>query len=70
MPPYHLVEGPLETKETDTKGKFYIHVGSAKVEIDKATFDALVVGESLRVRYTRGHRGINIDRLLPGKGPG
>ena len=70
MPPYRTVEGPLETKETDSRGKFYIYVGSAKVEVDKATFDALVVGESLRVRHTRGYRGINIDRLHPSKGPG
>ena len=69
LPPYCKAEGPLETKETDSKGKFYIRVGGARVEVDRATFDWLVIGENLRVRYTKGNRAINIDRILPGKGP-
>ena len=69
-PPYQKVNGPLESKATDPNGEFYICVGSARIEVDRATFDTLTVGESLRVRYTRGNRAINIDRLLPENGPG
>ena len=67
-PPYQKANGPLESKETNPDGKFYIYVGSARIEVDRATFDKLTVGESLRVRYTRGNRAINIDRLLPENG--
>ena len=70
MPPYHKVEGLLEAKETDASGRCYICVGSAWVEVDRPTSNTLVVGESLRVRYTRGKRAINIDRILPARGPG
>ena len=70
FPPYHVAEGLLEAKDTDSTGKCYISVGSARVEVDESTFGILVVGESLRVRYTRGNRAINIDRLLPARGPG
>ena len=70
IPPYRKAEGLLETKETSPHGKSYIHVGGARVEVDRATFESLVVGENLRVRYTRGNRAINIDRVLPGRGPG
>ena len=69
LPPYRMAEGTLETKETDAD-KYYVTVASAKVEVDDATFNTLVTGENLRVRYTRGHRAINIDRLMPGRGPG
>ena len=70
IPPYHIIEGPLDSKEVLSDGKSYIIVGSATVEVDTATFDTLVVGENLRVRYTKGNRAVNIDRLLPGRGPG
>jgi len=70
MPPYNKVEGLLEAKESDAGGTCYICVGSAWIEVDKTTSSTLVVGESLRVRYTRGHRAINIDRVLPARGPG
>ncbi len=70
LPPYRHCEGPLENKETDPGGKFIITVGSAKIEVDQSTFEALVIGETLHVRYTRGRRAVNIDRLLPGRGPG
>jgi hypothetical protein len=70
LPPYRMAEGLLEGKETDDAGKYYVTVASAKVEVDGVTFNTLVVGENLRVRYTRGRRAINIDRLLPGRGPG
>lgn len=70
LPPYRKVEGLLESKETGPDGKLYLHVGHAKVVVDRATYNVLTIGESLRVRYTRGQRAINIDRLMPGKGPG
>ena len=70
FPPYRKVEGPLENKETGSNGKRYICIGSARVEVDENTFNSLVEGENLRVRYTRGNRAINIDRLMPGGGPG
>lgn len=70
LPPYRMVEGLLEAKNTDLRGRCYVSVGSVRVEVDRATFDMLVMGESLRVRYTRGQRAINIDRLLPRRGPG
>ena len=70
LPPYQKVEGPLDSKESDSNGKFYVCVGSARVEVDHATFEALMVGESLRMRYTRGNRAVNIDRLLSETGPG
>ena len=70
IPPYHVIEGPLDSKEIHPDGKPCIIVGSATVEVDMATFETLVVGENLRVRYTKGNRAVNIDRLLPGRGPG
>ena len=70
LPPYRIAEGLLEGKETNDRDKYYVTVASAKVEVDEATFNTLVVGENLRVRYTRGNRAINIDRLMPGRGPG
>ena len=70
IPPYKIAEGHLDAKEPGTNGRYYIRVGSARVEVDLATFETLDVGESLRVRYTRGNRAINIDRLLPNNGPG
>jgi len=60
----------LDSKEAGPDGKLFISVGPEKVEVDAATFEALMVGETLRVRYTRGRRAVNIDRLLPGRGPG
>jgi hypothetical protein len=70
LPPYRHTEGLLDTKETYPDGKFYISVGPERVEVDAATFEALMVGETLRIRYTRGGRAVNIDRLLPGRGQG
>ena len=70
LPPYRKVEGLLDTKDMDSDGKYYVSVGLTRVEVDHSTFETLVAGESLRVRYTRGHRAISIDRLTPGSGPG
>ncbi len=70
FPPYKDIEGQLEAKETRADGKKLICVGSTWVEVDEQTYEILVVGENLRVRYTRRGRAISIDRLLPGRGPG
>ena len=70
FPPYRDVEGQLEAKETRAGKKQLVCVGSTWVEVDDQTYDILVVGENLRVRYTRRGRAISIDRLLPGRGPG
>lgn len=65
LPPYGKVEGLLESKDIDSRGKFRISVDWATVEVDRATFNVLAVGERLRVRFTRGYRAINIDRVVP-----
>ena len=69
LPPYRVVEGQLETKELGADEKYVVCVSSSWVEVDGQTYDTLVVGENLRVRYTRGRRAVNIDRLLSRRGP-
>ena len=64
FPPYRNVQGQLESKDASPIGKFYIRVGGVRVEVDTATFDTLAIGDSLRVRYTRGSRAVNIDQLV------
>ena len=64
-PPYRYAEGHLIAKEADPVGKFYIVVESARIEVDRNTFDILTVGEDMRVRYTRRGRAVNIDRYVP-----
>ncbi len=66
LPPYKVYEGPLGAKATSPEGKSFIRLGVDMVEVDGVTFDALEVGETLWVRYTRGNKAINIDRLLDG----
>ena len=68
FPPYRIVEGSLDTKETGCN-EHYLFVRSVKIQVDQETFNMLVLGEHLQVRYTRGYRAINIDRLISGKGP-
>ena len=67
-PPYKLVEGLLEVKEVDDQKKYFIYVSSEKVQVDSATFEILMIGENLKVRFTRGKKAINIDRLIPTQG--
>ena len=69
-PPYKYVEGLLEGKEVLQDEKtLVLYLSSEKIEVDRHTFDILMVGESLRVRATRDNKAINIDRLIPGQGP-
>ena len=71
LPPYHTVEGYLETKARGLEsGKHFIWVASTRIEVDAETFELLIVGENMRVMCTKSYRAINIDRLIPGSGPG
>lgn len=65
MPPYRRVEGRLTAKEAGPDGAFYLLVDDEIVEVDRLTFDALMVGEALRILSTRANQAINIDRLVP-----
>ena len=69
VPPYKGIEGILENKVIENDHRCFIYVGSEKVEVDRYTYEALAIGETLRIRYTRKARAINIDRLKPGQGP-
>lgn len=70
FPPYKIVEGLLEGKEhLEGSRKYVIHISSLKIEVDKYTFDILMIGETLKVRHTRLNKAINIDRLIPEQGP-
>ncbi len=61
LPPYRRAEGPLLSTEQGPDGKHYIHVSSARIEVDRATFERLNLGEDLVVRLTKGFRAVNID---------
>jgi len=68
-PPYKSIKGLLEVKEVDDQKRYFIYVSSEKVQVDSATFEILMIGENLKVRFTRGKKAINIDRLIPTQGP-
>ena len=68
-PPYKNVAGLLEVKEVDDLERYFIYISSEKIQIDLATFEILVIGENLKVRFTRAQKAINIDRLIPAQGP-
>ncbi len=71
LPPYRTVEGYLETKVRGLESrKHFIWVASTRIEVDAETFELLIVGENMRVMCTKSYRAINIDRLIPGSGPG
>ena len=71
LPPYHTVEGFLETKATAADGsKHYIWVASTRIEVDSQTLELLIVGENMRVLCTKSNRAINIDLLRTRSGPG
>ena len=65
LPPYKRVEGLLADKGTDTRGNYYILVGTEIIDVDWLTFELLMIGEPLRIRATRANQAINIDRLSP-----
>ena len=65
FPPYHYIEGRLAAKEHRPTGAYYLLVNAEVVEVDWLTYETLVVGEPLRVRATRTHKAVSIDRLVP-----
>ena len=68
LPPYQIARGPLDAKENGQDGGHYIRVAGARVQIDETAFEALTVGEVVKVRYTRGGIAINIDRYVSPNG--
>ena len=65
VPPYRKIEGRLEAKEFNNNDSYFLLVESEIVQVDQLTFKALMEGEALRIRCTRGMRAIYIDRLTP-----
>ena len=70
LPPYQIARGPLDAKENGQGGGRYIRVAGARVRVDEAAFEALTIGEVVKVRYTRGGMAINIDRYISPNGQG
>lgn len=69
-PPYKYSEGLLVSKDVaESPVKFLIHVASEIIEVDGHTFTNLMIGENVRVRFTRSGKAISIDRLVPKEGP-
>ena len=68
LPPYQIARGPLDAKENGQGGGRYIRVAGARVRVDEAAFEALTIGEVVKVRYTRGGMAINIDRYVSPNG--
>ena len=54
----------MKSKESDTDGTHYIIVNAAAIEVDRVTFSRLMVGDNVRVRYTRDAKAIAIDRTV------
>ncbi len=68
LPPYYVVEGTLESKRVDDRGRYILLVNGAPISIDHPTYHTLGIGEHIRVRYTRGARAISIDRYTTPNG--
>ena len=68
FPPYYVAEGVLSDKEVSRNGRYFIHLSSTKIAVDRPTFETLSAGEHIRVRYTRGFRAVSIDRYLSTNG--
>ena len=47
-------------------GSYYVLVGLARAEVDRTTYESLEVGETVRLRYTRANKAVNIDRFTEG----
>lgn len=63
LPPYHIYEGHDWGKRSGA-GKFFLQLGSDSVEVDEVTHRLLSLGETIKVRYTRRLRAINVDRFI------
>ena len=61
LPPYYVTEGEILDRRTGRNGEPVIVVNGAPISVDRPTFDALSIGQRVRVRYTRAARAINID---------
>ncbi len=70
FPPYYVTVGKLISKDVREDGECVLHVNGANIRVDRPTFEAISVGERLRIRYTRGVRAINIDRFISTNGHG
>ncbi len=68
LPPYYVMEGTLESKRVDDRGRYILLVNGAPISVDRPTYHTLDIGEKIRVRYTRGARAINIDRFMSPNG--
>ncbi len=68
IPPYRNIQGLVNAKEIDEDKQYFIVIDVDKISVDRSTFHALEIGENVHVLYTRGFRGIRIDRLLTDKG--
>jgi hypothetical protein len=62
LPPYHAYAGELWGKHIKD-GRFYLELEGNAVEVDSLTYGLLEVGETIRARYTRRLRVINLDRF-------
>ena len=62
LPPYHIYQGSEWEKRAEA-GRHHLVIGSVEVEIDGVTASLLEPGETIRVRYTRGLRALNLDRF-------
>ena len=68
LPPYYVMEGTLESKRVDDRGRYILLINGAPISVDRPTYHTLDIGENIRVRYTRGARAINIDRFVSRNG--
>ena len=60
-----MVQGRLIDKNKSDFGDCHILVEQELIIVDEMTFNALVVGEALKLRITRDNRAIEIKRLVP-----
>ena len=65
IPPYRKIEGILDGKESSKDNNCFLLVRNEIIQVDKLTFNELMVGEALRIRSTRSMKAISIDRLTP-----
>lgn len=68
LPPYYVMQGTLESKRVDDRGRYILMVNGAPISVDRPTYHTLDIGENIRVRYTRSARAINIDRFMDSNG--
>ena len=62
VPPYLVYEG-RDWGSRSRGDRFFLEIGDDLVEVDRVTFGLLEPGETIKVRYTRRLRAINVDRF-------